>query len=268
MDEDRAPSQAPDGPAPGLPPVGGPSSVSRSWRTIGRVLAPRATRAQVLAGLLCALLGFAFVVQVQQNRSDGLSSLRQEELVRILDEVTQRTEELEDQAAALRTQRTELATGTDTRRAAREAAAERAAQQGILSGRLPAEGPGVLLTVRDPDRRVPALVLYNVLEELRNAGAEAIQINGLRATASTYVVDTADGVSLDGTPLDPPYRWVAIGDPDVIIPALSMPGGALFVVRDSGGSSEVEARDLVTVDAVSEVEPPRFATPVPAAEAG
>lgn len=244
------------------------SSVSRSWRTIARALAPRATRAQVLAGLLCALLGFAFVVQVQQNRSDGLSSLRQDELVRILDEVTQRTEELEDQAAELRAQRAELATGSDTRRAAREAATERAAQQGILAGRLPAQGPGVLLTVRDPDRRVPALVLYNVLEELRNAGAEAVQVNDQRVTASTYVVDTVDGVSVDGTLLEPPYRWVAIGDPDVIIPALNMPGGALAVVRGSDGSSEVEARDLVQVTAVRDVEPPRFATPAPATDEG
>ncbi|WP_199421492.1 DUF881 domain-containing protein [Actinotalea solisilvae] len=260
-----------DAAAPVTPPVPvapGTSSVSRSWRTIARALAPRATRAQVLAGLLCALLGFAFVVQVQQNRSDGLSSLRQDELVRILDEVTQRTEELEDQAAELRAQRAELATGSDTRRAAREAATERAAQQGILAGRLPAQGPGVVLTVRDPDRRVPALVLYNVLEELRNAGAEAVQVNDLRVTASTYVVDTADGVSVDGTLLEPPYRWVAIGDPDVIIPALNMPGGALAVVRGSDGSSEVEARDLVEVTAVRDVEPPRFATPAPATDAG
>lgn len=254
--------------AAGPAPTSSSSSVSRSWRTIARALAPRATRAQVLAGLLCALLGFAFVVQVQQNRSDGLSSLRQDELVRILDEVTQRTEELEDQAAELRAQRAELATGSDTRRAAREAATERAAQQGILAGRLPAQGPGVLLTVRDPDRRVPALVLYNLLEELRNAGAEAVQVNDQRVTASTYVVDTVDGVSVDGTLLEPPYRWVAIGDPDVIIPALNMPGGALAVVRGSDGSSEVEARDLVQVTAVRDVEPPRFATPAPATDEG
>lgn len=267
MTPEQPAPEAPDVPDAGAAPSPSPSR-SRSWSAIGRALAPRATRAQVLAGLLCALLGFAIVVQVQQNRSDGLSSLRQDELVRILDEVTQRTEELEDQAVELRNQRAELATGSDTRRAAREAATERAAQQGILAGRLPAEGPGVELTIRDADRRVPALVLYNVLEELRNAGAEAVQINDLRVTASTYVVDTPDGVSVDGTRLEPPYRWRAIGDPEVIIPALNMPGGALAVVRGSGGESTVEARTTVTVDAVREVEPPQFATPVPAAGAG
>lgn len=268
----------PDHRSPGLPdepghtgPADGPAAVgsaaparpARSWRRIGRALAPRATRAQAMAGLLCALLGFAIVVQVQQNRSDGLSTLRQDELVRILDEVTQRTEELEAEASALRAQRSELVTGSDTRRAAREAATERAAIQGILAGRLPAQGPGIELTIRDPRREVPALVLYNVLEELRNAGAEVVQLDEIRITASSWFLDTAQGVVVDGTVVEPPYRWLAIGDPEVISPALNMPGGALATVRSNGGTSTLEAVDLVTITVVSEAEPPEFATPVP-----
>lgn len=237
-----------------------------SWRRIARSLAPRATRAQAMAGFLCALLGFAIVVQVQQNREEGLSSLRQDELVRILDDVTQRAEELEDQAAALRAQRADLVTGSDTQRAAREAAAQRAEVQGILAGRLPAEGPGVELVIRQPDEPIPALTLYNVLEELRNAGAEAVQVGDLRLTASSYFVDTPAGVEVDGTLLEAPYRWLAIGNPDTIIPALNMPGGALSRIRGATGSSVVEARELVEVTAVREIEAPTFATPVPAGE--
>src|SRR5450756_3022139 len=94
-----------------------------AWRTLARSFAPRASRGQAITGLLCALLGFALVVQVRANRSEGLSSLRQDELVRILDEVTRRAEELQTQVTDLRAQRTELVTGSDTERAAREAAA-------------------------------------------------------------------------------------------------------------------------------------------------
>lgn len=240
--------------------------LGRSWRTVGRALAPRLTRAQLMAGFLSALVGFALVVQVQQNQAGGLSTLRQEELVRILDDVTQRSEELEDQAAELRAQRAELVTGTDTQRAAREAAAARAESQGILAGRLPAEGPGIELVIREPEDRISALNLFNVLEELRNAGAEAIQLGDLRMTASTYFIDTPDGVEVDGTVLRAPYRWVAIGDPETIATALRMPGGALAQVRGEGGTSDLETRDLVEVTAVREVEPPTFATPVPAPE--
>jgi uncharacterized protein YlxW (UPF0749 family) len=245
-----------------------PVPLSSSWRTISRALAPRATRAQLTAGLLCALVGFALVVQVHQNRSEGLASLPQSELVRILDDVTQRSEDLERQAASLRSQKADLVTGSDTQRAAREAAAERAEIQGIVAGLLPAEGPGLVLTIHDPDHAVPALQLYNVLEELRNAGAEAVQVGPVRMAASTYVVDTADGVEVDGVELRAPYRWLVIGDPKVIEPALSIPGGAIAQLRHYGGSVELQALDLVQVTAVREPEEPRFATPVPATETG
>lgn len=239
--------------------------VAHSWRALRRALSPRATRAQAVAGLLCALLGFALVVQVQANRSEGLASLRQDELVRILDEVTQRSDELEQQAATLRTQRNELVTGTDTERAAREAAVARAEVQGILAGRLPAVGPGVELVVDEPRDRIPALVLYNVLEELRNAGAEAVQLGDLRLTASSYVVDGPDGVVVDGEVLQPPYRWLAIGDPDTIVPALNMPGGALSSVRNATGTADLVAHDEVEIRATRSSMTPRWATPAPQA---
>lgn len=233
------------------------------WTTLRRGLAPRATAGQLLTGVLCALLGFALVVQVQQNRTGGLASLRQDELVRILDEVTQRSDELEQQAVSLRAQRAELVTGTDTQRTAREAAEGRARVQGILAGELPAEGPGVELTIRQPQEAIPALVLYNVLEELRNAGAEAVQIGDLRLTASSYFIDTADGVVVDGTLLEPPYRWRAIGNPETITPALNMPGGALAAVRNAGGTTDLQSRELVQVEAIRTLSAPQHASPVP-----
>ena len=239
-----------------------------AWRTLARSFAPRGSRGQVITGLLCALLGFALVVQVRANRSEGLSSLRQDELVRILDEVTRRAEELQTQVTDLRAQRTELVTGSDTERAAREAAAARAEVQGILAGELPAVGPGVELIIRQPDQQIPAPVLYNVLEELRNAGAEAFQVGDQRLTASSYFIDTPDGVQVDGVLLSPPYRWLAIGDPDTVTTALSIPGGALAAVRNAGGSTDLSSRDEVQVTAVRVVERPRYATPAPAVEGG
>ncbi len=252
-----------DGPEHAGPRAPRPAS---AWRTLAQGMAPRATRAQVTVGLLCAVLGFALVVQVRSNHDDALTSLRQDELVRILDDVTRRSEELEEQMAALRAQRTELLTGSDRERAAREAAAERARVEGILAGQLPAQGPGIELVIRADGGAIPAPVLYNVLEELRNAGAEAVQVGDQRITASSYFVDTPDGVEVDGVVLKEPYRWIAIGDPDTIVTALSIPGGALAGVRNAGGTTDLQTRDLVQVTAIREVPRPEFATPAPVEE--
>lgn len=244
-----------------------PAPAPSAWRLLGQALAPRATRGQLLAGLLCALLGFALVTQVRQTHSDDLAGLSQAELVRLLDEASQRSDELAEQAQALRSQRAELVTGVDTERAALEAAVQRAEVQGILSGRLPAQGPGVRLVLTEPDQRLSAIVLVNVLEELRNAGAEAIQLADRRLTASSYIVDSSTGVIVDGVPLQAPYVWLAIGDADTIVPALEMPGGALAAVRRDGGETSIEAQDVVVVDAVRQIETPEFATAVPVEEA-
>ncbi len=238
-------------------------SGSSAWRTLARSFAPRATRGQAITGLLCALLGFALAVQLQSNHDEGLSSLRQDELVRILDDVTRRGEELQDQLTTLRAQRNDLVTGSDTERAAREAAAQRAQVEGILAGELPAVGPGIEVVVHDGDSPIPAPVLYNLLEELRNAGAEAIQLGDLRITASSYVVDTATGVEVDGVVLQAPYRWLVIGDPETMTTALNIPGGALAAVRNAGGTVDVATPDQVEVSAVRSITPPKYATPAP-----
>ena len=261
------PPPGPPGPWSGSVRTPGPATSSApAWRTLGRALRPRASRSQLLAGVLCGLLGFALVVQVRQNRVEGLANLPQSELVRILDEANQRTEDLEREASALEATGQELVSGSDQQQAALEAATTAAATQGILSGRLPAQGPGIELVVNDPDRTVPALTLFNVLEELRNAGAEAVQLNDRRIVASSYFVDTANGVQVDGGLVEPPYRWIVIGDPDTLGPALEIPGGALSAVRNNGGTGTPRARDLVEVAATRAIPEPRFATPLPADE--
>jgi len=235
------------------------------WGQLRRALAPRATKAQLLAAFLCALLGFAVVVQVRQTNIEGLSVLRQSDLVRILDETTQRATQLERESAALEQTRQELLTGSDQQQAALDAARQAATTVGILSGRLPAVGPGIELTITEPTGSVPALTLFNVLEELRNAGAEAVQLGDLRLVASSHFVDTADGVEVDGVTISPPYRWIAIGDPLTMGPALEIPGGAMAAVRNAGGRGSSVARDRVEVSATREIPSPEFATPAPAA---
>lgn len=219
-------------------------------------------RSQFLIALLLALLGFALVTQVRLAQGESLSTLRQDDLVRLLDDVTRRGEQLEAERAALLAERAELLTGEDSRRVAEEAAAQRALVQGILAGTVPVEGPGVTVSVRDPGATVRALTLVNMLQELRNAGAEAVEVSGVRLVASSWFADAENGVIVDGTLVTPPYSWIAVGDPQTLAVALDIPGGALAAVRNAGGSATVVQEDLVQVTALASTSAPRFATPV------
>ncbi len=246
-------------------PVAEPAAAQprSGWAVLGRALAPRATRAQIVAGVLCAVLGFALVAQVRQSGETSLAGMRQGDLVRILDETTNRGDTLAREAADLARERDELLSGSDRRQAALDALRRSAETQGILAGRLPAEGPGVIVTLTESDRPIRPVTMLNMLEEMRNAGAEAIQLNDQRITASSAFTGAGGTVILDGVELTAPYRWIAIGDPDNIAPALQIPGGAMAQVRTNGGKGTVDSLDLVSVDAVRIVPEPVYATPVP-----
>jgi uncharacterized protein YlxW (UPF0749 family) len=177
--------------------------------------------------LLLAGLGFAAVVQVRSTQTDGpLATARQEDLVQILDELSNRNDRLRAEVAALESSRSELASGRDA--AALDEARRRAQLLGVLAGTVPAKGPGLLLTITDPQGLVSADVLLDTLEELRAAGAEAVQVEGpvdlsvdasrasvgerVRVVASTaFVGGEQGGVVVDGTQLYAPYRFVVVG---------------------------------------------------------
>ena len=96
-----------------------------------------------------------------------------------------------------------------------------------------------------------------------DAWAEAIQLNGQRITASSAFTGAPGAIVLDGVELTAPYQWTVIGDPDIIAPALQIPGGAMAQVRNNGGRGTVDSSDKVEVDAIRDVPDPVYATPVP-----
>lgn len=243
-------------PAPAVRPA------RSGWARLGHAMRPRTTQGQLITAGLCALLGFALVVQVRQATDTQLGALRQNDLVRLLDETTTRTDELEQESLDLQRERDELLSGSDRQQAALDAARRTAAMQGILTGRLPATGPGVRITLSEPDGEIRPATMLHVLEELRNAGAEAMELNGHRITASSAFTGSRGAIELDGALVESPFRWTVIGDPDTIAPALEIPGGALVRVRADGGRGTVEKSDRVDVTAVRALPDPVHASPV------
>lgn len=218
---------------------------------------PVALRSQLLMALMCVLLGFGIVVQVRQTQGDEFAALRQDDLVRLLDEVTQRNEDLTAEREQLLRDRSALRSGSDTQRLAEEYQVV----HGVLAGTQPVEGPGVVVTVRGA-HEVSAQTMVHMLEELRNAGAEAVEVSGQRLVASSAFADSEEGVLADGRALGEKMEWRAIGDPQTISVALNIPGGALAGFRNVGAVAEIEQRDLVQITAIREVEAPSYAVPV------
>jgi uncharacterized protein YlxW (UPF0749 family) len=200
-----------------------------------------------------------------------------------------------------------LTGGTDQTEAALEEAQQRAATLQILAGTAAATGPGIDLQITDSQHQVAADDLLEALEELRDAGAEAIQITGsaaagttgtsttgtstggtagsgsagataapgasghvVRLVASSFFVDAPDrsGIVVDGVLLAPPYDIVAIGDPHTMSTAMGIPGGVLDTLTAKGARGTVITHDTVEVTALHQVAAPQYARPAPAAASG
>ncbi|MGI8679307.1 MAG: DUF881 domain-containing protein [Jatrophihabitans sp.] len=204
-----------------------------------RRLSGRHTSAAVI-GVLTLLLGFAIVVQVRANSSrDSLQGLREDDLIGILDNQNARADRLRVQISQLEDTLRRLRDSGDRSVAARQQAQQESDALGILLGTLPAIGPGVSVTVTDPKAMLGGEDLLDIVEELRGAGAEAIQFGSVRVSTSTSFAGGGGSVGIDGMTLTAPYRVTAIGDAKTLDTALNIPGGIAATVRSVGGQLTV-----------------------------
>jgi uncharacterized protein YlxW (UPF0749 family) len=225
---------------------------------------PRATRANAFAALLAVGLGFAIATQVQQTNQSGLEQLREDELVRILDDVSQEQDRLSADRRALEASRDKLLSGADSSEEALKSAQERLDTLGILTGTAPASGRGVVITINDPDHKVTAARLLDALQELRDAGAEAVQLNDVRVVADTWFDDVDGGIEVSGQRVGSPYTIRAIGDSATMASAMDIPGGVTESVRRDGATSVVRQSEKVDITALHSLGEPRYARPDPA----
>jgi uncharacterized protein YlxW (UPF0749 family) len=229
-----------------------------------RALAPRATSRQAVIGVLFVVLGFAAVSAARGTTTSGLLlTAREDEIVRVLDDLTERQTRLEIEQRALEATRDRLLSGSEEQRLA--VARARADALAILAGTVPATGPGIRMTITDRDGVIDYTILLDTVQELRDAGAEALQIGEVRVVASTWFDDAPDGIGLvlSGTRIAPPYTILAVGEPATLATALDIPGGVADTVRTAGGRIVVTQEESVLVSALQPPSTPQYARPAP-----
>lgn len=216
----------------------------------------------LVVGLLCLVLGFALVTQMKLKREDPLQSLGEDELVTLLDQLTTSENQLRSERIDLNAQIQKLQSSQSQAEAAREAAEKDLKQAQILSGTTAVSGPGLTMTVIEGETPVRAQTFVTVIGELRNAGAEAIDVNGTRIIATSYVTrDNEDGLLISGDRVTSPYVWTIIGDADTIQTALEIARGAASQLRGSGATVLFERSDEVEIKSVAKQEEYQYAIP-------
>ncbi|MBT1162731.1 MULTISPECIES: DUF881 domain-containing protein [Bifidobacterium] len=242
--------------------------VVRKRRGGKRSLNANATRMRLVTSLLiavmCALLSFAYMIQINNTKST-YETMSEDELVRLINETSNQVQSLEQRKSELTSQLNSLKATADKQAAAQKIAKQNEETNGILSGRLAAKGEGVIIHITKGSKaNVDASTMFTLLEELRNAGAEVIAINTVRVVTSTYISETTDGTLIcDGETLDTPYVVKAIGDPQALANAVNIAGGVGSRLKVKYGADvSVSTEDEVKIDETRQARQYQYATPI------
>jgi uncharacterized protein YlxW (UPF0749 family) len=184
--------------------------------------------AQLAIATVAVALGFLVVLQIRaQGSGNELAARSAQELTLLVANLNERNDQL----------RTEIATQESEQRDLENAKARGESSLGELSRDLlrlrawagldPVTGPGVRITVLGP---IPGEGVMDLLNELRNAGAEAMAIETVRVVPSTVVAGPAGGISVENTILPDPFTIEAIGSSETLTGSLTRAGGILALL--------------------------------------
>ena len=225
------------------------------------VFAPPSRR-QAVVGVLLAVLGFAFVVQVRDTKAnDTYAGVRESDLIQVLNGLTGTAERARREVGRLETRRDDLQDENSARAAALDEAEQRVRTLNIIAGLVPVSGQGLRITITESASRVSVGSLLDTVQELRTAGAEAMEFNdSIRLGADSSFENAVGGIELDDQLLEPPYVLDVIGDPHNLRTALTFSGGPVETLATfDGATMDIEDLETVEVTSVRDASRPDYA---------
>lgn len=231
--------------------------------------AARRLRMRITGSLVIVVVaGMAGFLLVGQMRGRGraepqtLAAESEADLARILTNLNSEADSLQNEIAELKVQLTELRQSSSSDAEASAELDQQIKSLEVLAGTVPVSGQGVVVTVDDPDGALTYDSMIDVVQELRDAGAEALAVNDQRIGVATAFAEKDGAITVDGTRLTAPYRVAAIGQPATLEGGLKIPGGAVDAMT-AVKNVRVDVQKLAKVDIAALAKAPTFETARP-----
>jgi uncharacterized protein YlxW (UPF0749 family) len=194
---------------------------------------------QIILTIVCIALGLLLAsqyrAQVQSRTPTGIVAASSAEQVAVISDLVEGNASLRKEVEGLRQ---ELASYQGVgEKSSLEAMVEELNRMRIVNGLLEVAGPGVEVQISGG---MNALDLQDLINELRNAGAEAVALNNRRVVVRSVVGVSGKNLYLDGTLLASPYLLQAIGNPKDLVTALERKGGLVSGLRATYPQVKIE----------------------------
>ena len=214
----------------------------------------------ITLGIMCLLLTIALCVQLKTMNSANSTVSQTLADNELRDEVLRMKERYDNAYADLENAQKELerirgeATQNDGEAEAKE---QELKENNMLLGNTDVIGDGVEVLLADAnttDNTISTslqIIHYDdiqwVVNELRNAGAEAIEINGQRIVNTTAITCEGNIIKINGERVVSPFTIKAIGSKGLLYGALERAGAYLEEIRNDGNTATVTRADDITI---------------------
>ena len=207
----------------------------------------RSRMAQMSLFCVALLIGMLLVGQLHsQSRPRELSTLSAQELSTLVETLASRNRQLSAGLSDLDEQLRSYSLASTQGASSLTLGTEDLRRIEAFAGTAPVEGQGIIVTI---DGSLDAIAVNDVINELRNAGAEAVAIDDVRITARSVAVQGPRSIQVDGVPIGQSFVVRAIGSPDGLLAALQRPGGIIAQLKQFASASiDVQQRSAASGD--------------------
>ena len=180
----------------------------------------------IIVSLIAIGLGFLIVVQLRSQAAVARTLAAQDDtsVALLINDLNRSNNQLIQQSAVLAEQQAQLHQALTSGGADSQALSKELTTLREVNGAIAVHGPGLEIRIQGP---VMDFELQDALNNLRNAGAEAIALNGYRIVGSTPVVSRGDTLLVAGHAVGTTLVLRVIGDAEQLGPAADLSASSL-----------------------------------------
>lgn len=193
----------------------------------------------LILGIMCLILTGAICIQIKTVNNNGTTIGRSDEENELRSQVLRMKERYDnayEELTKVEKELEEVRNSVTNNNEELKNLEKEIKQANTLLGYTDATGQGVTITVSDgistPNTLNPSDLLVHdvdilcIINELKNAGAEAIEVNGRRVVSTTAIMCDGNVITINGEKISSPFVINAIGLPEQMA-TLDRPGGYL-----------------------------------------
>ena len=210
-------------------------------------------------GILCLILTFAITVQLRvsslsesESSQTKITDKLKDEIFRLNDENVKLAEKFQNTTSELDDARNQAAQNDSSSKDT----SELIKKYTIVSGKTDVTGQGIIIKYKPSDNEAKADMvkdLRDIVNEIKNSGAEAIEINNQRIVGTTAIEMVKNKIEINDTEVSGNFIIKAIGDSNLMYSGLIRPGGTIENIRESGVSIEINSENTIKINKYNEI---------------